>query len=45
MSALEKILNDLNEQDFVQAQDNVEVMRGEEGFLVNVRMIAYDDLV
>ncbi|CAE14506.1 MULTISPECIES: hypothetical protein [Photorhabdus] len=45
MATLEQILEDLNELDFIQAQDNVEVMRNEEGCFVHVRMIAYDDLV
>jgi hypothetical protein len=45
MSLLERVLSDLDERDFLQAQDNVNVMRNEDGCFVHVRMIAYDDLV
>ncbi|NDL63010.1 hypothetical protein [Acerihabitans arboris] len=44
MPELQKILEGLDEKDFLKAQENVDVMRNEEGCFVNVRMIAYDDL-
>lgn len=44
MSDVKELLEELVEEDFLNAQENVEVMRETEGSLVHVRMIAYDDL-